>query len=61
MSYSFPRSRHDDQVDALSYLGLILDKIIEAPTQQEQEDDEYQRELEESGSLFTGRDSTTGY
>lgn len=58
---SFPRSRHDDQVDALSYLGLILDKIIEAPTQQEQEDDEYQRELEESGSLFTGRDSTTGY
>ena len=25
----FPRSRHDDQVDALSYLGLLLEKMIE--------------------------------
>lgn len=58
---TFPRSRHDDQVDSFAYLGLILDKIIDAPTQQEQDDDEYQRELEESGAMNTGRDPTTGY
>ena len=58
---SFPRSRHDDQVDSFAYLGLILDKIIEAPTQQEQEDEDYLRELEESGMNNQGRDPTTGY
>ncbi len=58
---TFPRSRHDDQVDSFAYLGLILDKIIDAPTQQEQDDDEYQRELEESGAMNTGRDPCTGY
>ena len=58
---SFPRSRHDDQVDSFAYLGLILDKIIEAPTQQEQDDEDYLRELEESGLNNQGRDPTTGY
>lgn len=58
---SFPRSRHDDQVDSFAYLGLILDKIIEAPTQQEQDNEDYLRELEESGNAQQGRDPTTGY
>ena len=55
----FPRSRHDDQVDALSYLGLLLEKMIDAPTQAEIEEEIYHDELEESGPL--GRDSITGY
>lgn len=58
---SFPRARHDDQVDALSYLGLIIDKIIEAPTQEEIEQEQYQQELDETGDIGNGRSAITGY
>ena len=37
---TFPRGKHDDQVDAFAYLGLMLDKLIEAPTKEEIEEDE---------------------
>lgn len=57
----FPRDKHDDQVDAFAYLGLMLDVIIEAPTQSEMEEDEYQLDLESSGALEDGRNSMTGY
>lgn len=56
---SFPRSRHDDQVDALAYLGLLLEKMIDAPTREEIEEEHYYDELEESGP--DGRDEVTGY
>lgn len=56
---SFPRSRHDDQVDALSYLGLLLDKMVEAATPEEMEEEEYLLELEKDGPQ--GRDPDTGY
>ncbi|MFI3218890.1 MAG: hypothetical protein QX189_07190, partial [Methylococcales bacterium] len=56
---SFPRSRHDDQVDALAYLGLLLEKMIDAPTITEMEEEEYQRELEQGGP--TGQSEITGY
>lgn len=56
----FPRDRHDDQVDALSWIGLVLDKIIEAPTQQEEEDEEYNNMINQSTSL-DGRSLVTGY
>ncbi len=56
---SFPRSRHDDQVDALAYLGLLLEKMIDAPTREEIEEEHYRDELEESGPA--GRDEVTGY
>ncbi len=56
---SFPRARHDDQVDAMSYLGLLLERMIDAQTNEEAEEEEYQQELEESGP--TGRDPDTGY
>ncbi len=50
---TFPRSKHDDQVDAFAYLGMLLDNMVEAPTKQEEEDDayydEYQRNVGESG------------
>lgn len=57
----FPRDRHDDQVDALSYLGLIVDKMIEAPTAAEQAEEDFEEELLESGLAFDGANNITGY
>lgn len=37
----FPRDAHDDQVDSIAWLGLTLDKFIEAPTDKELEDEYY--------------------
>lgn len=58
---TFPRGKHDDQVDCFAYLGKMLDKLIEAPTKEELDDDEYADELRESGISSNGRNSTTGY
>lgn len=57
----FPRGKHDDQVDALAYLGMLLDKMIEAPTDEEIEQEEYDEELYESRRYADGRSRTTGY
>ena len=57
----FPRDKHDDQVDAFSYLGLMLDKLLEAPTQQELKDEEYATEYKQSGLYESGRSLITGY
>lgn len=57
----FPRDKHDDQVDAFAYLGLMLDVIIEAPTKEDLLEDEYQKELEDSGGVEEGRNEHTGY
>lgn len=58
---TFPRGKHDDQVDAFAYLGLMLLELIEAPTQQEKADDEYYEELEKSHGTNAGRNAVTGY
>ena len=58
---TFPRGKHDDQVDTLAYLGLMLDSLIEAPTKEEIEDDSYRDDLRDSGYANAGRNSTTGY
>lgn len=58
---TFPRGRKDDQCDAFAYLGLMLDILIEAPSQQEAEQEAYDLELEESGINHDGRSSITGY
>ena len=58
---SFPRGKHDDQVDAFAYLGLMLDQLIEAPTKQEMEDELYADEYENSGHADQGRNAYTGY
>jgi predicted phage terminase large subunit-like protein len=55
----FPRGQHDDQVDALAYIGLALDKVTLAPTKEEIEDEEYQQEY--GTSLFEGQGHFTGY
>jgi predicted phage terminase large subunit-like protein len=57
----FPRGRHDDQVDALAWLGMLLDYITEAPTQEEIEEEEYNDELQRSGFNLSGRSAITGY
>lgn len=56
----FPRDRHDDQVDALAWIGLVLDKIMEAPTNQELQDEEYEEALAEA-FYSQGRSLITGY
>lgn len=57
---SFPRGIHDDQVDCFAYLGTLLDKVLEAPTKQELEDEEYYDEYERTRG-HTGRSLVTGY
>ena len=57
----FPRDTHDDQVDSFAYLGMLLDKMIEAPTQEEQEEEDYFDEQREHGTGNYGRSSWTGY
>ena len=57
----FPRGKNDDQVDAFAYIGLMLDSLIEAPTQREVEEEEYLEELHGSQYNNVGRSSYTGY
>lgn len=54
----FPRDTHDDQVDCFAYLGLLLDKLIEAPTKEEAEEEQY---ADERSDEQYGRSRTTGY
>lgn len=54
----FPRARHDDMVDAVSWLGLVIDEMHNALTPEEIEEEEYQLE---AGYQQTGRSGTTGY
>ena len=53
----FPRDIHDDQVDALAWIGLTLDQLIEPPTLREIEDDYYESMQDDS----LGRSLLTGY
>jgi predicted phage terminase large subunit-like protein len=57
----FPRGSRDDQVDAFAYLGMMLDSLVEAPTQNEIDEEEWQNELQLSESGDAGRSAVTGY
>lgn len=57
----FPRDTHDDQVDAFAYLGLLLDKMVQAPTREEQEEEEFLEDLRQSEYGDAGRSSVCGY
>lgn len=57
----FPRDKHDDQVDAFAYLGLILNKMVEANTPAEMEQEQYELEYQRSGLNDIGRSVHTGY
>lgn len=58
---SFPRARHDDTVDALAYQGILIDSMSEGMTEEELEEDEYEREYSDSGMSEQGRSEITGY
>lgn len=58
---NFPRGKHDDQVDALAYLGLMLNQLIEAQTDEEVEEEEYADELRKASGAADGRSAITGY
>jgi len=57
----FPRGQHDDQVDALAYIGLALDKVVVAPTAEERWEEEYQEEFGNYNLEGEGRGFFTGY
>lgn len=57
----FPRGVKDDQVDAWAYMGTLLDRLIEAPTQKELDEEEHLDEYRSSGLSFSGRSRLTGY
>jgi predicted phage terminase large subunit-like protein len=57
----FPRDKHDDQVDAWAYLGLMLDKMWEAPTDKELQEEEYEAYIKENNLSDAGRSVTCGY
>ena len=58
----FPRGKYVDQVDALAWIALGLDKMYNVATLQQQEEDEWQFEYEETSSLYmAGASTITGY
>ena len=57
----FPRDKHDDQVDAWSYLGLMLDKMWEAPSEKETEEEEYEAYKRDNYESESGRSTVCGY
>lgn len=58
----FDRDDKDDYVDAMAWLGFIVNKMIQGPTVKELEEEEYKIELfKDPASLFTGRNQITGY
>lgn len=58
---TFPRGRHDDQVDAFAWMGMLLDYITASATKEEIEEQEYLEELHDSGLQYSGRSPITGY
>lgn len=57
----FPRGVVDDTVDAFAWLGRLLNKMVEAPTPEEQEEEDYDEEFSRSGMHLQGRSAVTGY
>jgi predicted phage terminase large subunit-like protein len=55
----FPRGDHDDQVDALAWIGLGLARMSTPITKQEEEVMEWEKEKRQT--LTLGRSSVTGY
>lgn len=56
----FPRSKNDDQVDSFAWLGLTLDLMQEALTDEEKYEEDYELEIAEIYEP-AGQSSYTGY
>lgn len=57
---TFPRGKHDDMMDAFSYMGHLLDSMVTPPTEAEEQWEEREKERRAS-TKFGGRNKTTGY
>lgn len=58
----FDRGVHDDQVDALAWLGLYINNMHDAPTKEEIDLRNYEEDLlKDESIIYTGRNSYTGY
>lgn len=59
----FPRDIHDDMVDAMSVIGLALDKLMRANTPKEQLEEEWEEfnDEYEHESRYAGRSLVCGY
>jgi len=55
----FPRGSHDDQVDALAWIGLGLSRMTTPLTTAEEDDALWMKEKKETMSF--GRSTVTGY
>lgn len=55
----FPKDLHDDQVDSLAWIGLTLDKLMDAESDEEYEDMRYEQEF--GFGYAYGRNNATGY
>lgn len=58
---TFPRGKHDDQVDAMSCIGLALQKLSTAETYGQERERELLEEEERTVNVYDGRSATTGY
>lgn len=58
---TFPRAKHDDTVDALSYQGILIDRMSEGLTPEEKQEEAYEDEYNSSNLAELGRDTNTGY
>ena len=56
----FPKSTRKDQTDAFAWLGIAINDFVEAPTEQELEDAEWEDALASSGLMTLAYDGT-GY
>lgn len=58
----FPKGENDDQVDAIAWLGLVLNTLRDAPTPEELEQEEYDEELARDQEFSReGQSEITGY
>lgn len=58
----FDRAKYDDQVDMLSLYGLMIDKFVAPPDEEERENADYENRIHADASEFDSeRDDVTGY
>ena len=57
----FDRGQHDDQVDAMAWLGLVLNQMVQGPSDYEMIDEEQEYIERQLDSFEMGRSATTGY
>lgn len=59
---AFPRGEHDDQVDALAWIGLTLESQTEAETAEELQEEAWDEEFGfDYENDYSGENTTTGY